>query len=164
MILRAFCRLAHALTAAIDMARGKRSDEKLVPAVFARRAAAYFRACDNGTASAACDSCDATFGDAKCGACRKKRRRPYTLSGLCLELGIPKREFAALRRDRAFAEAVEMALLKIEAYVEENSIAGQINGTLALAILRENFDWGEKTESAERLEVVMRGEADTLAK
>lgn len=57
-----------------------------------------------------------------------------------------------------------MALLKIEAYIEENSITGHICGTLALAILRENFGWGEKTESADRLEIVMSEEVGPLAK
>lgn len=143
------------------MARTRRK-AKIDPVIFARRAAGYFRDCDSGAASPSCDACEAAFGDAKCAGCRKKHRRPYTVSGLCLALGLTKREFAALTRDRDFSSAVEMALLKIEAYIEENSICGNINGTLALAILRENFGWGEKAETAERMEVVMRGEAETL--
>lgn len=57
-----------------------------------------------------------------------------------------------------------MALLKIEAYIEENSISGRINGTLALAILRENFGWGEKPEMPETVEVVLSEEAKRYAK
>lgn len=136
----------------------------ITPAVFARRAASYFRACDGGTASAACGACDASFGDERCSACRKKQMIPYTLSGLCLALGIPKRTFKSLRGDKKFAQAVEMALLKIEAYIEENSISGRINGTLALAILRENFGWGEKSEAPETVEVVLSEEAKRYAK
>lgn len=138
--------------------------QEIAPSVFARKAAAYFRSCDSGTAPAACDMCETEFGDAKCEKCGKKQRRPYTLSGLCLALGITKRKFTALKGDQSFADAVEMALLKIEAYIEENSIAGHISGTLALAILRENFGWGEKTESVDRLEVVMSEEVGSLAK
>ena len=136
----------------------------ITPAVFARRAASYFRGCDSGMASAACDACEVRFGDARCEGCRKKQTRPYTLSGLCLALGIPKRTFKSLRRDKKFAEAVEMALLKIEAYIEENSISGRINGTLALAILRENFGWGEKPEMPETVEVVVSEEAKRYEK
>jgi len=138
--------------------------QKIAPSVFARKAAAYFRDCDNGVATEACDTCETEFGDVRCEKCRKKQKRPYTLSGLCLALGITKRRFAALKGDQNFADAVEMALLKIEAYIEENSITGHISGTLALAILRENFGWGEKAESSERFEVVMSEEVSTLAK
>ena len=55
--------------------------------------------------------------------------------------------------------------MKIEAYIEENSIAGKINGTLALAVLKENFGWGEKLpQAAERVEVLMSEEVRALAK
>ena len=151
------------LTATIRMSVPSEKDG-ITPAVFARRAAGYFRACDNGTASAACDACDTAFGDAKCSGCRKKQTKPYTLSGLCLALGIPKRTFKSLRENKEFAQAVEMALLKIEAYIEENSISGHIGGTLALAILRENFGWGEKTEAAGPVEVMLSEEAKRYGK
>ncbi len=36
-----------------------------------------------------------------------------------------------------------MALLKIEAYIEENCMSGNVNGTFALAILKEHFGFGE---------------------
>lgn len=143
---------------------GHAKKQEIAPSVFARKAAAYFRECDSGTATAACDTCETEFGDARCGKCGKKQRRPYTLSGLCLALGITKRKFTALKGDQSFADAVEMALLKIEAYIEENQHHGAYSGTLALAILRENFGWGEKTESTDRIEVVMSEEVGSLAK
>lgn len=112
----------------------------ITPTQFARRAADYFSRCD-------------------------AEKRPYSLSALCLSLNITKRRFAALRGDADFAEAVEMALLKIEAYIEENSMAGKINGTLALAVLKESFGWGEKPpQTAERVEVLMSEEVQALAK
>ena len=40
-----------------------------------------------------------------------------------------------------------MALLKIEAYIEESCISGNLNGTFALAILKEHFGFG--TEESE---------------
>ncbi len=150
------------MAAKTDMARKKK--QTVAPTVFARRAANYFRECDHGTATAACDACANEFGAEKCAGCRKKKLRPYTISGLCLAVGITKHEFAGLKRDQSYAEAVEMALLKIEAYIEENSIAGAINGTLALAILREHFGWGASEKPADTVTVVMSKEAEELAK
>ena len=57
-----------------------------------------------------------------------------------------------------------MALLKIEAYIEENSISGRISGTLALAILRENFGWGEKSEAPKTVEVILSEEVKRFAR
>ena len=37
---------------------------------------------------------------------------------------------------------MELALLKIEAYIEENCMSGNFNGTFALAVLKENFGFG----------------------
>ncbi len=142
----------------------KKQKKMMDPTMFAKRAAAYFRDCDHGVASAACDTCSEEFGDDKCEICRKKKKRPYTISGLCLAIGITKREFVNLKKNKCFSDAVEMALLKIEAYIEENSIAGAINGTLALAILKEHFGWGEKDDAVDTVTVVMSEEADLLAK
>lgn len=113
---------------------------RITPTAFAVRSKAYFALCDN-------------------------EKKPYTLSGLCLALNITKRRFLKLKDDHDFSEAVEMALLKIEAYIEENSMAGDINGTLALAMLKENFGWGEKSEQkTERVEVFLSEEVKALAK
>lgn len=149
------------MTAVTEMARIKK---EIDPADFAKRAAKYFQDCDKGRATAACGKCGASFGDDKCMICEKKRSKPYTVSGLCLALGITKRKFAVLKNDKSFAEAVEMALLKIEAYIEENCIAGDIGGTLALALLKEHFGWGEKDDTPDTITVLMSEEANTLAK
>ena len=109
-------------------------------AAFARRAAKYFRECDNTVIfSSVCASCKKEDG---CLDCNKRRTRPYTLSGLCLALGITKRQFKDLKTNKCFCDAVEMALLKIEAYIEENCMSGNFNGTFALAVLKENFGFG----------------------
>ena len=50
-----------------------------------------------------------------------------------------------------------MALLKIEAYIEENCMSGNFNGTFALAILKENFGFG--SEDTERDFTVTLAEA-----
>ena len=136
--------------------------DKLTPTAFARRVTAYFRECDSEIVSPACASC--TKDEASCALCPKRRTKPYTLSGLCLALGITKRQFKALKANKCFCNDVELALLKIEAYIEENSISGGINGALATAILKENFGWGAKDDSEEgKIEISLSGEADKYA-
>ena len=102
--------------------------------------------CDNTVVmSPVCASCKKEEG---CFDCPKRKTKPYTLSGLCLALGITKRQFKDLKTNKCFCDAVEMALLKIEAYIEENCMSGNFNGTFALAVLKENFGFGE--EESER--------------
>ena len=141
-----------------------RMKKMIDPADFAKRAAKYFQECDKGCASAACGKCELSFGDEKCMDCDKKKMKPYTVSGLCLALGITKKRFSLLKSDKSFAEAVEMALLKIEAYIEENCISGDISGTLALALLKEHFGWGEKDDTPDTVTILMSEEAKKLAK
>lgn len=117
----------------------------------------YFSSCDNAGTSPACMSCKEADGE-KCVTC-KKRRVPYTLSGLCLSLGITKRQFENLKANKCFQEVIDMALLKIESYIEENSFCGNINGTLATAVLKENFGWG-KEENVSNVVIELSGEAD----
>ena len=85
---------------------------KITPTAFARRATAYFRECDSEIVSPACASC--AKDEASCALCPKRRTKPYTLSGLCLALGITKRQFNALNANKCFSNDVEMALLKME--------------------------------------------------
>ncbi|MBQ8404991.1 MAG: hypothetical protein IJX55_11335 [Clostridia bacterium] len=121
-----------------------KKNKKIFPdaAAFAERAAKYFQDCDSTTIfSSVCASCKKDDG---CFTCPKRRTKPYTLSGLCLALGITKRQFKDLKTNKCFCDAVEMALLKIEAYIEESCISGNLNGTFALAILKEHFGFGEE--------------------
>lgn len=55
-----------------------------------------------------------------------------------------------------------MAMLKIEAYIEEGGVSGDIAGAIALAELKENFGWGEEKTSSS-VEIVLDGEAGVLA-
>jgi hypothetical protein len=134
-----------------------KKNKKIFPdaAAFAERAAKYFMDCDNTVIiSPVCTSCKKEDG---CFDCPKKKTKPYTLSGLCLALGITKRQFKDLKTNKCFCDAVEMALLKIEAYIEENCMSGNFNGTFALAILKENFGFG--SEDTERDFTVTLAEA-----
>lgn len=51
-----------------------------------------------------------------------------------------------------------MTLLKIEAYIEENCFSGNVNGTFALAILKENFGFGGE-ETQESVNISLSEEA-----
>ena len=129
-------------------------------AAFAERAAKYFQDCDNTVIfSAACASCKKEEG---CLDCKKRRTKPYTLSGLCFALGITKRQFKDLKTNKCFCDAVELALLKIEAYIEENCMSGNFNGTFALAVLKENFGFG-KEECERDFSIALADDAEMFA-
>jgi hypothetical protein len=135
----------------------KNNIEALTAAAFAKKAKKYFSDCDNTVIpSAACVSCKNEADDA-CFSCRKRKTKPYTLSGLCLALGISKRQFNELKTNKCFCDEVEMTLLKIEAYIEENCFSGNVNGTFALAILKENFGFGEE-EAEESVNITLSKE------
>lgn len=137
----------------------KNKKEVLTAAAFAKRAKKYFEECDNTVIpSAACMSCKKM----NCLSCSKKRTRPYTLSGLCLALGISKRQFKELKTNKCFCGEVEMALLRIEAYIEENCFSGNVNGTFALAVLKEHFGFGEEEKESE-VKIVLSTEMEKFA-
>lgn len=131
------------------------------PKVLRRHINEYFDRCDASKGSPACLLCKDGVGE-KCETCPKKKM-PYTLSGLCLSLGMTKRKFLSLKTNKCFSDVVEMALLRLESYLEENSYLGTINGTLATAVFKENFGWGgEKAPEAVRVELM--GDADEYGK
>ena len=137
-------------------------EEKLSPALFAKKARDYFSACDTPYSSVACRNCPEESGGEHCIKCNKCKSRPYTLSGLCVALGITKSAFYSLRSDKKYCDAVEMAMLKIEAFIEEGGVSGDIAGAIALAELKENFGWGEEKASPP-IEIVLGEEAESLA-
>ena len=55
-----------------------------------------------------------------------------------------------------------MAMLKIEAFIEEGGVSGDIAGAIARAELKENFGWGEEKASPP-IEIVLGEEAESLA-
>lgn len=127
------------------------------PAALGKRINEYFDRCDASGGSPACLACKDGSGE-KCPSCLKKRM-PYTLSGLCFSLGMTKRKFLSLKTNKCLCDIVEMALLRLERYVEECSYCGVMNGTLATAVLRENFGWGaDDTPDSVRVELSSEAE------
>ena len=64
--------------------------------------------------------------------------------------------------NKCFCHEVEMALLKIEAYIEENCFSGNVNATFALAVLKEYF-YAESDESESDIKIVLSEETERLA-
>lgn len=143
-----------------------RHDNKTFPNAedFASRAERYFRECDAFVMpSPSCEKCGEKSSD-KCACCKKRKTKPYTLSGLCISLGINKREFNLLKNDKKFCDAVEMAMLKIENYIEENCMCGNFNGTFALAMLKEYFGFGAVEKNDGEIKVTLSKEVQKLSK
>lgn len=55
-----------------------------------------------------------------------------------------------------------MTLLKIEAYIEESCFCGNVNGTFALAVLKEHFGFGE-SEGENEVRIELSKETEMLA-
>lgn len=73
--------------------------------------------------------------------------KPFTLTGLCIFLGITKQKFNALRKQPQYKEICEFAELISENYLEEGMLNGKLNVIGSIFSLKNNFGWKEnKTE------------------
>ena len=48
-----------------------------------------------------------------------KLKKPYTVSGLCLHLGVSRTELTRLAVRRSHADAMRSVMMKIESFIEE---------------------------------------------
>lgn len=77
----------------------------------------------------------------------KKTKRPYTLTGLLCWLDMSEGELAELEAlSRYHRRIIGGAKRKIEAYIEENSLAGRLSATASINSLKEHFGWQTKGE------------------
>ena len=72
--------------------------------------------------------------------------KPYTLSGLQLYLGCDNEVLTDLEKDDVFRNIIKNARKRVENWVEEKSLTGDINATTAIFNLKNNFGWKDKTE------------------
>ena len=110
------------------------------------------------------DECDAA--NASCSD-KKPIARPYTLSGLLCALELSRDAFHQLEKTREGKRFVEYALMKIEAFIEENALAGRISANAAQNSLKYSFGWNEKEkvqEDGKSITVSLSEEAKDLAK
>ena len=96
------------------------------------RAAAYFEECDRENAL-----CDA----------KQPLPKPYTFSGLLCALAMTRRDFADLCQTPGGRRFCNHALMKIEAFIEENALSGRLSATFAQGALKNSFGWGERQDT-----------------
>lgn len=72
--------------------------------------------------------------------------KPYTLSGLQLYLDCDDQTFINYGNDEVFRDIIKRARKRVENWVEEKSITGELNPTVAIFNLKNNFGWKDKSE------------------
>ena len=79
----------------------------------------------------------------------KKTKKPYTLTGLLYYLDLSANELSELENSsRQLRRTISGAKRKIEAYIEENSLAGRLSATASINSLKEHFGWQAKQEDS----------------
>lgn len=126
-----------------------------------RRAEKYFRYCDTVNQKAQCGSCKYYSSENRCAECRVRYKKPYTFAGLCCHLGLTKNEFLEMAKDPALAHELDMILLRIQAYMEENTFVGNLSASAASALMKEQSEMENVLNKSDApLQIVM---ADELA-
>ena len=82
--------------------------------------------------------CDAVNAESK------KTVKPYTLSGLMSYTGFTRGELSELAKSKRFGGILTNALSKIECFIEEKSLTGELSCNASMNSLKYNFGWGEK--------------------
>lgn len=72
--------------------------------------------------------------------------RLYTVSGLCLHLGITRTTLCDYENNPRFSDTVKMAKMRIENNLEELAELGLINASVSIFSLKNNFRWTDKTD------------------
>ena len=71
---------------------------------------------------------------------------PYTLSGLHLWLRCDDETFNSYENDHVFRPIIKQAKKRVENWVEKKSLTGDLNPTVSIFNLKNNFGWKDKTE------------------
>lgn len=100
---------------------------------------------------------------------REEIVKPYTLSGLLCYIGISRQEFEKISKTKRHQRLISRAKSKIEAFIEENALTGELSINAATNSLKYNFGWGEKADRGESdehgpLTVVLSPETAEIAK
>ena len=70
--------------------------------------------------------------------------KPYTLSGLLFHLGLTRKEYYKLLENKKFSPVLLSASARIEAFIEENILTGELSVNAGANSLKYNFGWGDK--------------------
>lgn len=76
----------------------------------------------------------------------EEKGKPYTITGLCLYLDVDRVTLLRYEEKQEFCNTIKRAKNKIENYIEEHSITGDLNPTVSIFNLKNNFGWKDKTE------------------
>lgn len=87
------------------------------------------------------DYCDSFNENDKC-----EILKPYTLSGLLYHAGLTRKEFENLISNKRYCRILSSAKSRIEAFIEENALTGELSCNASLNSLKYYFGWGEKRE------------------
>ena len=75
-----------------------------------------------------------------------KNKKPYTMSGLALSLGIDRTTLIRYGDRESFATLIKEAKQKVECQLEENALMGKANSTFTIFNLKNNYGWQDKSE------------------
>ena len=109
------------------------------------------------------DACDAANSESK------KTVKPYTLSGLMSYTGLSRSELQGLARSKKFGSIICDAFAKIESFIEEKSLTGELSCNASMNSLKYNFGWGEKLQEEEKstqvrgINITLSGDARELS-
>ena len=70
----------------------------------------------------------------------------YTVSGLCLWLGITRTTLCDYENNPRFSDTVKRVKMRIENNLEELAELGLINASVSIFSLKNNFRWTDKTD------------------
>lgn len=95
--------------------------------------------------------------------------KPYTLSGLLCYLGISRKELEKLCSSKKYSSVMQNAISRIEAFIEENALTGELSCNASMNSLKYNFGWGEHREKNEadtsrHITVALSSEMSELAR
>ena len=93
-----------------------------------------------------------------------KIRKPYTLTGLKLALKLDDAEWEALESKKAYAPLFSRMKTRVEAFIEERMLTGELSVTAATGLLRAYFgDGGQENAAADVIRIIMDKETAALA-
>lgn len=73
-------------------------------------------------------------------------KRPYTMSGLALSLGIDRVTLIRYGDRDLFATQIKEAKDRVQAQLEENALIGKGNATFTIFNLKNNYGWKDQVE------------------
>lgn len=86
-----------------------------------------------------------------------------SLAGLCCELNLTYEGFAEYGRYEAYSGIAKMAKQRVERWVNEQALKGDITPSIAALNLRSNFKWNDRFEARPHGEEGQKSNAEKVA-